>query len=280
MHFHSKSFNNKAAFLQHLKSPIHEPNFRHLSCPSCKDSFDTLFALAAHVESQSKKCKMRHSLNENNTYRIFLDQLTLGMVEVEGIHSDFTQKFQLREEFKEMYGPQKASRSTSGQRFSGGGNSVHAGRPGLTEAALSKQQQAIERASPRFMPSERQDYSRRISSGPSMSLIADALSQLQLQEKDSFPGSQNPGSCQQQRQQQQRSQQPLQQLANSWGRPSEPQQQSGGYVWNQLIANGWDTWDQRPEPLEQQQQNGAHSQPRGYGKGGQRNGGSKDGYGW
>ncbi|KAI3400241.1 hypothetical protein diail_4126 [Diaporthe ilicicola] len=296
-----KSFKNKAAFVEHLKfSAIHKPNGKMLSCPSCQSHFDTIHALTAHVESQSKKCEMRYSLNTNTMYRVFLDQLTWGMAEVTGVHEDFTQKFELREEFKEAYGPKKTSASTSGQipvhGFSSGGNSARTGRSGLTEAALSKQQQENRKDSPHFMPSEWQHHGGRGSSGPSVALTAAALSRLQLQEKGGFPGSQNSGRRQQQQsqgpqqhrqqyqQERQQQQQPAQQRqqqqqqyqrADSWGRPSEPRQDNRSWLRGQLDAYGWDTWNRGPETLEQQQKNGANSQPSGWRE--QRSGGSS---GW
>lgn len=178
-------------------------------------------------------------------YRIFLDQLTLGMIEVGDQFDDDTQKFEFQEEFKELYGPQKTSGPTFGhmqmQGFSGGGNSAPTGRPGLTEAALSKHQQQLGKQGPRFAPSGRQHDSGRGGSGPEVALTADALSRLQLQEKHASPWSRRSGMNRQQPQQNpQQQQQP-----DLKGEPAVPQQQKGGYVWQQLVALGWDTWDQR-----------------------------------
>lgn len=189
-------------------------------------------------------------------YRIFLDQLTLGMIEVGDLFDDYTQKFEFQEEFKELYGPQKISGPTFGHMqmrdFSGGGNSAPTGRPGLTEAALSKHQQQIGKQGPRFTPPGRQHDSGRGDSGPEMALTADALSRLQLQEKRASPWSQRSGANRQQQQQQQPQQNPQQQQRpDIKGEPTVPQPQKGGYVWQQLAALGWDTWDQQPRFREQ-----------------------------
>ncbi|KAK2602579.1 hypothetical protein N8I77_009097 [Diaporthe amygdali] len=271
-----KTFNKKDALIQHLKSATHSSN--KLRCPSCLDRFDTVYALTAHVESQSRKCAMRHALSEYDMYRIFLDQLTWGMAEVGGVHNDFTQKFEFQEEFKQLYGTQKTSGPTFGHKqihgTNGRGNSARTGRPGLTEATLSKQQQQIRRRGPPSTPYGQND-SGRGDSGPGVALTADALSQLQLQEKHASPWSQHSGSRQQQQRQQPEQQQHKnrQQPAGAWGQSSEPQQQTSGYVWGQLTAMGWDTWDQRPELLQEQKDSVANAEPLGSGWRPQRKGG-------
>lgn len=229
-------------FVQHLRSANHSG--RKFTCPSCLDRFESLFSLAAHVESPSRKCKINREFAEQDMYRIFLDQLTLGMIEVGDTFDDETQKFEFQEEFKELYGPQKTSGPTFGHMqmhgFSGGSKSVPTGHPGLTEAALSKHQQQIGKQGPLFTPPGRHHDSGRGGSGPDMSLTADALSRLQLQERRASPWSQRSGVDRQQHQQQH---QPPQ-------RPQQNQQQQqqprGSYVWQQLAAFGWDTWNQQP----------------------------------
>ncbi|KAG6353862.1 hypothetical protein INS49_005119 [Diaporthe citri] len=261
-----KTFNNKAALVQHLRTANHSG--RKFTCPSCLDRFDSLFSLAAHVESPSRKCKINREFAEKDMYRIFLDQLTLGMIEVGDIFDDHTQKFEFQGEFKELYGPQKTSGPTFGHMqmhgFSGGGKSVPTGRPGLTEAALSNHQQQIGKQGPRFTPPGRQHDSGRGGSGPETSLTADALSRLQLQEKRANPWSQRSGMNRQHQQQrhqppqhqtpqrpQQNQQQQKQQRPEIQGQPAVPQQPKGGYVWQQLAAFGWDTWNQGPVFREQ-----------------------------
>lgn len=259
LHRRRKTFNNKAGLVQHLRSANHSG--RKYRCPCCGDRFDALFSLAAHVESPGVKCKINSEFAEQDMYRIFLDQLTLGMVEVGDIFDDYTQKFEFQEEFKELYGSQKTSGPTFGHMqmrgLSGGGNSAPTGRPELTEAALGKHQQQVGKQGPHFAPTGRQYASGRVGSGPEMALTADALSALQLQEKRDSPWGKSSGmNRQQQQQQQHRPQQgpqqnqqqwqPQQQRPNVQGQPPVPQQQKGGYVRQQLDALGWDTWDQGP----------------------------------
>lgn len=187
-------------------------------------------------------------------YRIFLDQLTLGMVEVGEVFDNNTQKFELQEEFKERYGPQKTPGPTFGHMqmrgISGRDNSAPTGQTGLTEAVLSKHQQEIPKQGPRFTPSGQQE-----------ALTADALSRLQLEEKPANPWSQRSGMNRQhqpqQNQQQRQPQQIQQNQQRQWqqpdiqGQPPMPQQQQGSWVWQQLAAFGWETWDQQPRFREE-----------------------------
>lgn len=181
-------------------------------------------------------------------YRIFLDQLTLGMIEVGDVFNDDTQKFEFQEEFKELYGPQKTSGPTFGHMqmrgLSGGGNSAPTGRPELTEAALSKHQQQVGERGPQFAPSGRQHDSGCGSRGQETALTADALSRLQLEEKHVSPWGERSSMNRQQRQQQQKQ---WKQRPEVQGQPPVRQQQRGAYVRQQLDALGWDTWDQGPE---------------------------------
>lgn len=264
LHYTRKTFNNKAALTQHLRSANHSG--RKFTCPACLDRFDTLFSLAAHVESPSRKCNINREFSEKDMYRIFLDQLTLGMIEVGELFDNNTQKFEFQEEFKELYGPQKTSGPTFGHMqmrglSSEGGNSAPPGGPGLTEAALNKHQRQIGKGGPRFTPPGQQKDSGRGGSGPEMALTADALSRLQLQEKRASPWGQRSGmnrpepqqhQYQLQQQPQQKQQHQLQQeLPGLQGQPPVPQQQRGSYVWQQLAALGWDTWDKQPRFREQ-----------------------------
>lgn len=255
LHRRRKAFNNKAALVQHLRSANHSG--RKYRCPCCGDRFDALFSLAAHVESPGVKCKINGEFAEQDMYRIFLDQLTLGMIEVGDLFNDDTQKFEFQEDFKELYGPQKTSGPTFGQMqmrgLSGGGNSAPTGRPELTEAALSKHQQQIGERGPQFAPSGRQRDSGCGSRGQETALTADALSRLQLQEKNVSPWGERSGMNRQQQQQHRPQQRPepneqqWKQRPDVHGQPPVRQQKRGAYVRQQLDALGWDTWDQGPE---------------------------------
>lgn len=268
-HHRRKTFNNKSALIQHLRSGNH--NRRKFTCPSCLDRFDSLFALAAHVESPSRKCKINQEFDEKDMYRIFLDQLTLGMVEVGGLFSDCTQKFELQEEFKELYGPQKTSGPTFGHmqmRGSSGDNPATTGRPELTEAALSRHQQQMGKDCARSTPSGRQHDRGRSASGPEVALTADALSRLQLQEKRASPWGQRP----------EMNRQPQQRPA-AQGQTTVPQQHGVGYVGQQLGALGWDTWDGRPRFREQDKDCRVNPEPSDS-WGLPRKGGGSSGSGW
>lgn len=284
LHHHRKTFNSKAALIQHLRSGNH--NRRKFTCPSCLDRFDSLFALAAHVESPSRKCKINREFDEKDMYRIFLDQLTLGMVEVGGLFNDCTPKFELQEEFKELYGPEKTSGPTFGHMqmrgSSGGGNPAPTGRLELTEAALSRHQQQMGREGARFTPSGRQHDSRRGGSGPEVALTADALSRLQLQEKRASHWGQRSVMNRQQQppQQRPRNQSQQKQRPAAQGQPPVPQQQGVGYVGQQLGALGWDTWDGRPRFREQDKDCRVNPEPSESSWGPPRKGGGNSGSGW
>lgn len=50
-----------------------------MRCPSCHDLFPSCYALVAHCESGSKKCK----INEAHDFGTFLDRLTGGFLAVQ-----------------------------------------------------------------------------------------------------------------------------------------------------------------------------------------------------
>ena len=266
-----KTFNNKATLVQHLRSATH--NGRKFACPSCMDRFDALYSLAAHVESPSRKCKINREFDEEDMYRIFLDQLTLGMIECGGIFGDYSQQFKFQDEFKDLYEPQKTSGPTFGHMQVHGsslaGNSATTGRPGLTEAALSTYQQQLGKDGARFAPSGRQLDNGPRGSGPEVALTADALSRLQVQEKRGSPWRQSSPMNQQQQQQQQEAQReapPQQQRRpGAGGQTPAPQQQGVGYVGQQLGALGWNTWDRRPRPRKEDQGRLANSKQTEFG---------------
>ncbi|KAK7749953.1 hypothetical protein SLS53_000535 [Cytospora paraplurivora] len=182
-----KSFTKQAALIQHLRSAAH--NGTKASCPACLRHFESLYALAAHVESQSQKCYMRQS----KVYNIFLHQLTLGMAEVGGSHGDFMQKYQLQKEFLEDFGPQKTTYGHQ-QVYGSGSLDAYAPRddqPRLTAGALAKQQQEIVSAGKQTtlqwqQQQQREHHQQNIDDddddGP-MPLTAEALSRLNLQEQ-------------------------------------------------------------------------------------------------
>lgn len=246
-----KTFKKKAALVQHLRSATHSG--KKFTCPSCLDQFDALYALASHVESPSRKCNINREFDEDDMYRIFLDQLTLGMIECGGTFDDYTQKFKFQDEFKDLY-DSKSSCPTFGHMqmhgFSRVGNSGPTDRPGLTEATLEKHQKQLGRGSGRGNPD------------PEMALTADSLSRLQIQEARGSPWGQSSPMSRQQNQQgqlQKQAQQQRQPVAQT--QPQAPQQRNVGYVGQQLGALGWKTWDGRPTPRKEDQGRLANSKP-------------------
>ncbi|ROW15517.1 hypothetical protein VPNG_02394 [Cytospora leucostoma] len=187
-----KSFTKKAALIQHLRSAAHYG--AKVSCPACLRHFESLYALAAHVESQSQKCYMRQS----KMYDIFLHQLTLGMAEVGGSHSDFMQKYQLQEGFLKQFGPQESTYGHEQVYGSQGldGSVPRDRQPRLTAGALVKQQREMavldKQTTPRWQQQQQQEQQEQQEhhhqhntdgdDGP-VPLTAEALSRLNLQEQ-------------------------------------------------------------------------------------------------
>lgn len=249
----SKSFNKKAAFVQHLRSANHSGT--KFTCPSCKDRFDYLYALAAHVESPGRKCKINSEFDEHETYRIFLDQLTFGMVECGGIFNDKTQEFKLQDKFKALYDPLKTSGPTFGHKqvhgFESAVSSAASVRSDLTEAALDKHQQQLGRDGGRLAPSGRQLDNGPRGSGPEVALTAEALSRLQVQEKRASPWSQSHSMGREQRDTQQAA--PPQQLRPNEGIEMPVPERHVSYRRQQFESFGWDTWDRGPVPRKEDQ---------------------------
>lgn len=131
----SKSFKNKAGLVQHLRSPAHTFK-KTVCCPVCLHSFDSLHALAAHCESASKSCGIRHS----EMYEIFLSQLTWDLIEVTGTHQqDGTKKYDVSHKAKEDYGVVKPVKPL----LTFGHQQVHSSQsstPHLTQNALVQHQ--------------------------------------------------------------------------------------------------------------------------------------------
>lgn len=70
-------------------------------CPGCHDMFDTIASLIAHTESQSIKCRFRHSKN----YGHFLSQALAGIVDVVGEDLEHgTVQFAISKDAKKTFG--------------------------------------------------------------------------------------------------------------------------------------------------------------------------------
>ena len=65
-----------------------------MQCPHCQKWFDSTAALTQHAESEGVRCNIR----ETESYRVFLDQLTAGMVDTKEKHEDGTLKYEVSKE--------------------------------------------------------------------------------------------------------------------------------------------------------------------------------------
>ncbi|KAF4974257.1 hypothetical protein FZEAL_8819 [Fusarium zealandicum] len=106
-----KTFKKALGLLAHLKSPAHSAT--KYRCPYCLRTFVSLSAITQHAESNGVRCRIR----ETDTYDVYLDQLTAGMVDVSlDRHEDGTVKFEQSKKFRhEILG----SRSTNGEEAGG-----------------------------------------------------------------------------------------------------------------------------------------------------------------
>ncbi|KAG8158804.1 hypothetical protein KVR01_011247 [Diaporthe batatas] len=282
-----KAFNTMTALMQHLRSANHSGT--KFSCPCCKDRFNFLYALAAHVESPSRKCSINSEFDEQDMYRIFLDQLTLGMVECGGIFDDNTQEFKLDDKFKGLYEPQETRGPTFGHKqvhgFESAAGPADTVRSDLTEAALGKylQQLGKEGGGPRgsgpavALTAEAlarlQAQEKRAS--PEVALTAEALARLQAQEKRASPWGQTSSAARdrrdntQQREAQapppQQQQQQQKMLQPGEGIETPVPERYISYRKQQFEAFGWDTWDKGPVPREEDQGRLANSKKRDWG---------------
>jgi len=68
-------------------SPTHQDG--RLRCPNCLRQFINATALVQHAEAQAIKCQIR----DTTAYRQALDQITAGLVDTAGRHSDDTIKY-------------------------------------------------------------------------------------------------------------------------------------------------------------------------------------------
>lgn len=294
LNLYRKSFTKKATFVQHLRSAAHKGI--KTSCPACLSHFDSLYALAAHVESQSERCHMRRS----TAYGWFLNQLTWGTAEVSGTLGDNMPKYQFQKGFLNDYGPQKTTGSTYGDEQvygpQGFDSSVASdNHPQLTAGALDKQQREMMSSAmhskpytQRIQQKQQQKSSCDFDGGGDnpVPLTAEALSRLNLPDRQNGNGTwfQSPGNTRSRSsgtpvvQQQQQTgdfwgktlqpQEKQQQNGTDWYRPSGPlvaqqqqQQQTGGF------------WGQPSQPQEKKQKDGddwyqpsgsAYSQQGGY----------------
>lgn len=84
----------------HLASDVHRRPLARFQCPHCLRNFASTAALTAHSESQGRRCEIRNTAE----FRPFLDQLTAGIADVEGIHDDQTNRYIVTDEAVYQYG--------------------------------------------------------------------------------------------------------------------------------------------------------------------------------
>ncbi|KAM0335639.1 hypothetical protein ACHAQA_000688 [Verticillium albo-atrum] len=94
-----QSFDSAADITRHLVTRGMHGNTR-LQCPACLHFFVDVTAMTHHAESQSTRCNIRSS----QKYRPFLDQLTAGVMDAVGQHSDTTIRYEVTNDAVIQYG--------------------------------------------------------------------------------------------------------------------------------------------------------------------------------
>ncbi|ETN45112.1 uncharacterized protein HMPREF1541_09989 [Cyphellophora europaea CBS 101466] len=82
-----QTFKEEAEFLAHLSGPAHVGG--RVTCQFCLKTFANNYALLSHMESSSRKCAMRNSVNYNQVLR----DVTAGLVGTGGHFSDGQVKY-------------------------------------------------------------------------------------------------------------------------------------------------------------------------------------------
>jgi hypothetical protein len=71
-----------------------------VTCPCCFKSFNTVSALAQHTEDEGSKCRVHTA----GAYRAYTDQLTSGLVDLDGHHlEDGTNKYVISEKAAQAF---------------------------------------------------------------------------------------------------------------------------------------------------------------------------------
>ncbi|KAM0283398.1 hypothetical protein ACHAQH_002521 [Verticillium albo-atrum] len=86
-----QSFDSAMAITKHLATRGMHGSGSRLQCPACLRFFADVTALTQHAESQSTRCNIRASAK----YGSFLAQLTAGVVDAVGQHTDTTIKYEV-----------------------------------------------------------------------------------------------------------------------------------------------------------------------------------------
>ncbi|SPN98968.1 uncharacterized protein DNG_02007 [Cephalotrichum gorgonifer] len=98
-----KLFKTLQGITGHLASDVHRRPEMRLQCPHCLRKFKTTTALTQHAESQGRRCDIRNTTE----FRPFIDQLTSGIADVEGVFEDQTNRYVVTEEALYRYGDEE-----------------------------------------------------------------------------------------------------------------------------------------------------------------------------
>lgn len=94
-----RTFTNANALKRHLQnSASHTDEF--ITCPTCLKRFRDITALTQHSEAENSRCRIH--LAED--YRPYTDQLTGGIIDTQGMHSDDTRRYVVPESALEKFG--------------------------------------------------------------------------------------------------------------------------------------------------------------------------------
>lgn len=95
-----KLFKSPQGITGHLGSDVHKRPHMNLQCPHCLKYFKSTAALTQHTESQGRRCVIR----DTTEYRPFVDQLTGGIADLEGVHDDMTNRYIVTKWAIDLYG--------------------------------------------------------------------------------------------------------------------------------------------------------------------------------
>lgn len=94
---YSKTFKKAGQLISHLRNNDHRP--AKYRCPFCSKMYRSISALTQHCETPNTFCEIDYSYS----YRTFLNQLTGGVIDVDGKHADHTPKYIVTDMAKGMF---------------------------------------------------------------------------------------------------------------------------------------------------------------------------------
>lgn len=98
--YNRKLFKSAQAISGHLGSDAHKRPLMNLQCPHCLKYFKSTAALTQHAESQGRRCVIR----DTSEYRPFVDQLTGGIADLQGVYDDMTNRYVVTDVAIRRYG--------------------------------------------------------------------------------------------------------------------------------------------------------------------------------